>query len=79
MYKMIAVEDGLTNISQALQSAGFRTTPLEGVALHNIQAAIVKGDGTSILAPEWAIKVPVVNAAGRSADEVIDLLRDRLS
>lgn len=79
MYKVIAVEDGLTNVTQALNSAGFKTTPLEGKALYNVQAVIVKGDGTDYLAPDWPVKMPVINAAGRSAEEVVEVLRDRFS
>jgi hypothetical protein len=79
MYKMIAVESGLENVTRALHDAGFKTTPLEGQALKNVQAVVVKGDETDILAPEWPVKFPVINAAGRSADEIVDVLRDRLS
>jgi len=79
MYKMIAVEEGLTNVIQALHNAGFKTTPLEGEKLQNVRAVVVKGDGTDILAPEWPVKMPIINASGRSADEVVDVLRDRLS
>ena len=78
MYKMIAVEAGLENVTQALNNAGFKTTPLEGDALKNVRAVVVKGDGTDVLAPEWSVKMPVINAAGRSADEIVDVLRDRL-
>jgi Uncharacterised protein family (UPF0180). len=79
MYKVVAVEDGLNNVTQALHNAGFKTTPLEGESLKNVQAVVVKGDGTDILAPKWPIKMPVINASGRSADEIVDVLRDRLS
>ncbi|WP_407308743.1 YkuS family protein [Desulfosporosinus sp. SB140] len=79
MYKLVAVEDGLTNVTQALNAAGFKTTPLEGKALYNIQAVIVKGNGTDSLAPDWPIKMPVINASGRSAEEVVEVLRDRFS
>jgi len=79
MYKVIAIEAGLENVTQALQNAGFKTTPLEGDTLKNVRAVVVKGDGTDILAPEWSVKLPVINAAGRSADEIVDVLRDRLS
>ena len=79
MYKTIAVEDGLDNVIQALNAGGFKTTPLEGEVLKNVGAAVVKGDGTSIISPEWPIKIPIVNASGRSADEIVDILRDRLS
>jgi len=79
MYKLIAVETGLENVNRALRDAGFKTTPLEGYALQNVRAIVVKGDGTDVLAPESPVKMPVINAAGRSADEVVDLLRDRFS
>ncbi|AFQ44523.1 YkuS family protein [Desulfosporosinus meridiei] len=79
MYSTIAVEEGLGNVIQALHNAGFKTTPLEGQPFKNVRAAVVKGDGTDILASEWSEKMPVINASGRSADEIVDLLRDRLS
>jgi hypothetical protein len=79
MYKLIAVEAGLGNVTQALNDAGFKTIPLEGQALQNVRAFVVKGDGTDVLAPEWSPKMPVINASGRSADEIVDVLRDRLS
>lgn len=79
MYKKIAVEDGLSNVTQALNAAGFQTTSLEGQTFYNVQAVVVKGDGTSILAPEAKFNIPVINAAGRSASEIVDVLRDRLS
>ncbi|MCO1600370.1 YkuS family protein [Desulfosporosinus nitroreducens] len=80
MYTTIAVEDGLGNVIQALHNAGFKTTPLEGQSLkNNVRAIVVKGDETNILAPEWPVKLPVINASGRSADEIVDVLRDRLS
>lgn len=79
MYKLIAVEAGLENVTRALHDSGFKTTPLEGDPLKNVRAVVVKGDGTDVLAPEWPVKMPVINASGRSADEIVDILRDRLS
>jgi len=78
MYKMIAVEAGLENVTQALHDAGFKTTSLELQASQNVQAVVVKGDGSDLLAPEWPV-MPVINASGRSADEIVDVLRDRLT
>ena len=79
MYKMIAVEAGLENVTRALHDAGFKTTPLEGQALQSVRAVVVKGEGTNVLSTEWPAKMPVINASGRSADEIVDVLRDRLS
>ncbi|MHB1404990.1 MAG: YkuS family protein [Desulfitobacteriaceae bacterium] len=77
MYKKIAVEDGLTHVTQALQAAGFQTTALDDQSLYNVQALVVKGDSVD-MAPEGNLRVPVINAAGRTADEVVDVVRDRL-
>lgn len=79
MYKKIAVEEGLSNVVQALHASGFHTTSLEGDDLFNVRAVVVKGDGTDILASEANLRVPIINASGRSANEVVEVLRDRLS
>lgn len=79
MYKKIAVEEGLTNVVQALHASGFHTTSLEGDDLFNVRAVVIKGDGTDILASPVNLRVPVINASGRSAEEVVEVLRDRLS
>lgn len=79
MYKKIAVEEGLTNVVQALHASGFHTTSLEGDDLFNVRAVVVKGDGTDILASPANLRVPVINASGRSAEEVVEVLKDRLS
>jgi len=79
VYKKIAVEDGLTNVVQELHTAGFQTMPLEDEKLYNVRAVVVKGDGTDILASEAKFHCPVIHASGRSAEEVVEVLRDRLS
>lgn len=77
MYKKVAVEDGLTNVEQALQAAGYQTTAMDEKSLYNVQAVVVKGDSVD-LAAEGNLRVPVVNAAGRTAEEVVEVIRDRL-
>lgn len=79
MYKRIAVEDGLTNVIQELHSAGFHTVPLEKNDLRNISGIVVKGDEPDILSQEGQFRVPVVHAVGRSAEEIVEILRERLS
>lgn len=79
MYKKVAVEDGLTNVVQELHTAGFHTIPLEDELLYNVRAVVVKGDGTDILGSEAKFHVPVIHASGRTAEEVVEILRDRLS
>jgi len=78
MYKKVAVEEGLTNVTQALQAAGFQTTRLEGQTLYNVQAVVVKGDSVEYPGFDDNFKVPIINASGRSAEEVVEVLRDRL-
>ncbi len=79
MYKRIAVEDGLSNVIQELHSAGFHTIPLDDGPLRNISGVVVKGDEENILSKEGKFGVPVVHAGGRSAEEIVEILRERLS
>lgn len=79
MYKKIAVEDGLANVVQELHTAGFHTMSLDDGRLNDVRAIVVKGDGTDILASEAKFHCPVIHASGRSAEEVVEVLRDRLS
>jgi len=79
MYRKIAVDDGLTNVSQALQAAGFHTMPLHGDQPTNVEAVVVKGDSSESLALQAQFGIPVVHASGRSAAEVVEVVRDRLS
>lgn len=78
MYKKIAVEDGLTNVAHALHTAGFQTSSLDGQTLSNVQAIVLKGNsGDGEMRSQ--LRVPIINASGRSADEIVDIVRDRLS
>jgi len=78
MYKKIAVEDGLSNVRQALHAAGFQTTGLEGQTPYNVQALVIAASGTELFGQEANLKIPVISAAGRTAEEIVEILRDRL-
>ncbi|NLW23803.1 MAG: YkuS family protein [Clostridia bacterium] len=72
MPKVVAVEQGLTNVQQALQSAGYQVVSLENAALNNVQCIVVSGSSENMLGIQTTqTKAPVINARGLSAQEIV--------
>lgn len=80
MTKTVAIEENLTNVNQALQSQGFNTIWLENEAnLTGVGAIVVSGQNSNFLGMhDTNSKVPVINAAGLSADQVVDAVKSRM-
>lgn len=75
----IAVEEGLNNINQALQSAGYRTVPLEDGQTNSVGAIVVSGQNQNFLGIHDAqSKIPVVNVNGKTAEEVVNMVKNRI-
>jgi len=73
MEKLIAVEQGLNNVSQALQSAGYQVVNLEQRNLQNVQCVIVSGGDPNLMGIQTTMtKAPVINAKGLSPEQVIE-------
>lgn len=81
MQRIIAVEENLTNVNQALRSAGFETVSLdENSKSANLGAIVVSGQDQNFMGMhDISTKVPVISAEGRSAQEVVDLVRNRMA
>lgn len=78
MSKLVAVEDSLNNVNQALRGAGFETVGLDASS-SGVGAIVVSGQDQNFLGMhDTQGKVPVISAEGRSADEVVQLVRDRM-
>lgn len=77
--KTIAIEEDLTPYSKALAGAGFRVIPLNENALHRAQAIVVLGMDDNFMGIEDPLtKAPVINAAGLTAEEVLQEVKNRL-
>lgn len=77
---MVAVEDGLDQVKQALRQEGFEITKLTpGTMSPRIDAAVVTGMSNDFMGVNDTNgnQFPVINAAGKTTDEVVRQLRDR--
>jgi len=77
MAKRIAVEEGLTNVVQALQEEGFEVTRLNEGRLSDVAAAVVSGMSNNFMgiADTDGNQMPVIDAAGRTAEEIVESVR----
>lgn len=76
MPKQIAVDSGLTNVSQALKSAGYQVVNLKNVQLENVQCIVVSGGAENIMGIQTTLtKAPVINAEGLSTEEIVQRVK----
>lgn len=76
----IAVEDGLDQVKQALRQEGFEITQLTpGAMAAQIDACVVTGMSNNFMgiADTNGNKFPVIEAAGKTTDEIVRQIRDR--
>ncbi len=77
---VVAVEDGLTNVRQALAEAGFEVTGMGPEEIRRAQAVVISGLDTDVLQrQDLQTGAPVIGAGGRSAEEIVEDVRQRLS
>ncbi|AFV10291.1 hypothetical protein Tph_c00410 [Thermacetogenium phaeum DSM 12270] len=75
----VAVEDELGNVRSALEDAGYRVVGMNPADLRRAQAVVVSGMDIDMLQQEdIRTDVPVINAAGLSAEEIVAAVRERL-
>jgi hypothetical protein len=80
LYKKVAVESNLTNVDQALQSGGFQTVGLEDSSLNDVSAIVVSGQDKNFLGmQDTSRKIPVINAEGLSAEDVVHQVKNLIS
>jgi hypothetical protein len=71
--RMIAVDEDLTNVRQALEEAGYKVTKITNGTMTNIGACVVSGLAANALGIQntHGNKFPVIKAAGKSANEIV--------
>ncbi|MGE5676125.1 MAG: YkuS family protein [Mycobacterium leprae] len=81
MSKRVAVEAGLDTYKEALQNAGFEIAELRQGSMPEVDAAVISGMSRNLMGicDTDGNKFPVIEATGRSAQEVIQQIRDRLA
>ncbi|HEY9576663.1 MAG TPA: YkuS family protein [Pseudobacillus sp.] len=80
MTKRIAVEQSLTNVTQALQAKGYDVVDLKSAEdLKNCSACVVTGIDSNVMGiHDTLTEAPVIEANGLSADEVCQKIEERI-
>jgi hypothetical protein len=80
MAKRIAVEEGLSNVVQALKAEGFEVTRITSGTMNHVDACVVTGLSSNMMGihDTQGNRMPVIQAEGMTADEVVRQLNDRL-
>ncbi|MFK4997844.1 YkuS family protein [Bacillus sp. N9] len=77
----IGVEQGLTNVQQALNEKGYDVVPLHNESDANgCDCCVVSGIDSNVMGMQTiSIEGPVIEASGRSADEVCQEIEHKLN
>lgn len=77
--RLVAIEAGLEPFQQALERHGYRTTDLDG-NLREVDAVVVRGTDNNLMNRQDILtKAPVVEAAGRTPENVLAELERRFT
>lgn len=78
MQGIVAVEQNLSNVIDLLEMEGYEVVDLDRVSLDAVDAVVVSGADINLMNMQDTLtEVPVISAAGKSPQEVLDEL-DRL-
>lgn len=75
---IIAVEQNLSNVIDLLETEGYEVVALDNTDLDSVDAIVVSGADINLMnIQDILTDVPVISAAGKSAEEILDEI-DRL-
>lgn len=78
MQGIVAVEQNLSNVIDLLEMEGYEVVDLDRASLDAVDAVVVSGADINLMNMQDTLtEVPVISAAGKSPQEVLDEL-DRL-
>ena len=72
MQGIIAVEKQLSNLLEILETEGYEVVDLDDSDLDTVDAIVVSGvDNNLMNMQDAATNVPVINAAGKTLDDIV--------
>ena len=79
MKRTVAVEEGLTDVKQMLESEGFRVVSLDHESSRSAGAIVVTGQDDDFLNMQKPMTpAPVINAEGKIAVEIVRQVQESL-
>jgi len=77
--RIIAVEEALTPVAEALQNRGYSVVGFREGDLGRAEALVVSGQDDNIMGIQnIRSRAPVINAEGRTPDDVVREIEERL-
>jgi len=77
MEKVIAVDENLKGLREALVSQGYEVIGLEEDETERAQAMVVTGMDQNMMGmQDIKTKVPVISADGKTSDEIVNSIND---
>ena len=75
MQGIVAVEKNLSRLVDALETQGYEVVALEKAHLDAVDAVVVSGADINLMnIQDTLTDVPVINASGKSMDEILEEL-----
>lgn len=72
MQGLVAVEKTLSKVVDCLEARGYEVIGLDEADLDTVDAIVVSGADVNLMNMQDALtEVPVINAAGKSTDEIL--------
>jgi hypothetical protein len=70
---IVAVEPNLTNVMELLETEGYEVVTLDDSNIDSADAIVVSGADINLMNMQDTLtEVPVINAAGKSAEEILE-------
>jgi ACT domain-containing protein len=75
MQGLVAVERNLSKIVEYLEARGYEVVTLDEADLDSVDAIVVSGADVNLMNMQDTLaEVPVINAAGKSSDEILQAI-----
>lgn len=75
MQGLIAIEKNLSRLADLLETEGYDVVSLESTNIESVDAIVVSGADNNLMnMQDILVHVPIINASGKSTDEILDEL-----
>lgn len=72
MQGLVAIEKNLKNLFEVLETEGYEVVPLDTADMDTVDAIVVSGADTNLMnMQDIMTTVPVINAAGKTANDIL--------
>lgn len=75
MQGLIAIEKNLSRLADLLETEGYDVVSLDSTNIESVDAIVVSGADNNLMnMQDILVHVPIINASGKSTDEILEEL-----